>query len=315
MAYDPNYGNPNIAPEQESPAAMVAGFVSPIGYLQWKYTMSPNTWSPNRGIAVPFGGRNFKGGARIKVGGIQKNISRKKAIKLFKEGKIGKFAVAKAFVGGSWRTGSKTLRMEKVAIGRMKQMQNAIYNQLIDKRTLRPQTAYKLSKQLMGKFYTDALPNTRKYKGRYQITKLSKLSDTDKGILNTAMESVYGSAAKGKMRPLNTKLNMGALVGRARFIRSIATVGKIGSVVGAGMFLWELTQAIGEPVGRALMNDVNSGLTAWENRFTPEVGGRLSYDYLTRGAATERQRAIQKMDQSQINGRTYLGNESSYIHQ
>jgi hypothetical protein len=90
---------------------------------------------------------------------------------------------------------------------------------------------------------------------------------------------------------------------------------KVGSVIGATMFAWDMAKMVGEPIGRAVVGQLDTALTEWEDRFMPELGGRMQMTYLTQGASTERQRALQAMSKAQITGRSAFGQESKYVHQ
>lgn len=90
--------------------------------------------------------------------------------------------------------------------------------------------------------------------------------------------------------------------------------GKMVSVVGMMSFMWDIANMVGQPLGRAAMSQLDTALTQFGNRFTPNMGGELQLSYLTRGAATERQRAINAISKAHINGRSAFGNEAQYVH-
>lgn len=95
----------------------------------------------------------------------------------------------------------------------------------------------------------------------------------------------------------------------------IAAAGfKTASIIGIASLMWDVASLVGEPVGRAVMNNINEGFSALQNIGRPE-GNRLSLSYLSVGAATERQRAISAISRSQLNARSALGNEGALIHQ
>jgi len=89
--------------------------------------------------------------------------------------------------------------------------------------------------------------------------------------------------------------------------------GKILSGVGLAMILGEVALAIGTPIGKAAMAGIDSTLTNFTNRFNYNMGGKLALSYLGRGAATERQRALEAMQMSQITGRSAFGQEARYL--
>jgi hypothetical protein len=68
-----------------------------------------------------------------------------------------------------------------------------------------------------------------------------------------------------------------------------------------------------KPLAQAAIGALNNIATEYQNRFMPEMGGQLALSYMSQGAYTERQRAIQSISKSQINGRSALGQEANYI--
>jgi hypothetical protein len=84
--------------------------------------------------------------------------------------------------------------------------------------------------------------------------------------------------------------------------------------IGAFTTAWDVFKMVGEPIGRYLVENINRVGTAWQNRFAPEMGGKIAMSYLASGAATERQRAIEAISRSYINGRSAIGNEAQYLH-
>ena len=111
--------------------------------------------------------------------------------------------------------------------------------------------------------------------------------------------------------------------GTVGFGKGVAKVGWRGAVLGArvtsyalwGMLAWDIAKSIGQPLGRDLVtqaeraNEKLRSINAWE------FGGNLTAAYLSNGAATERQRAIQAISQSRFNGRAAMGSEAMYGHQ
>jgi len=77
-----------------------------------------------------------------------------------------------------------------------------------------------------------------------------------------------------------------------------------------------LTTAAGltEPIGRGIVGAADKALNAFNNRFMVETGGTLSAGFLSQGAATERQRAVQAISKAYINGRSALGQEAYFMH-
>jgi hypothetical protein len=114
-------------------------------------------------------------------------------------------------------------------------------------------------------------------------------------------QKLLGAAKSGRGLKIAAKVGLSA--------------GKVVSMVGAAMFAWDMISMVGEPLGRAAIRTLDNTLTEYNNRFMPETGGRLELSYLSQGAATERQRAIQAISKSYINGRSAFGSEASYMHQ
>lgn len=92
-------------------------------------------------------------------------------------------------------------------------------------------------------------------------------------------------------------------------------VGKAGSLIGAGMLAWDLASMVAAPLAQAGMNILNSAANTFQSRYMPEMGGQLQLSYLSQGAATERQRAIQSLSKSSLNARAGFGSEGKMIHE
>ncbi len=90
--------------------------------------------------------------------------------------------------------------------------------------------------------------------------------------------------------------------------------GKAHAVVAVGSLMWEGAKIIGNPVGVAAANAINNTFDTIQSFSNPEMGGKLNMDFLAHGAATERQRAIQAISRSRMNGRSAMGNEAQYMH-
>ena len=119
----------------------------------------------------------------------------------------------------------------------------------------------------------------------------------------------------GHRQTLIKKLNNYKTLSVARGATKFAIRGaKMVSMFGATMFALDMAKMIGEPVGRAIMSEIDMAAQKWNDRFLPEMGGELQMSYLTRGAATERQRALNAMSKSQITGRSGFGQEAKYAH-
>ena len=110
---------------------------------------------------------------------------------------------------------------------------------------------------------------------------------------------------------------------------ALSTSGRIGARVGfsaavlglKAFSLWETTKLLGsafafgaETLGGATIAATDQALEILQRNKEWEFGGNLSLAYLTRGAATERQRAVQAISKSRINARAGLGNEAGNLH-
>lgn len=145
----------------------------------------------------------------------------------------------------------------------------------------------------------------------------------------------YGTSIKGAGFTART-INEGAegILAKARSAGLAGAVGKIGSgtakfagaarlglfaakgfaAIGAISMLWDITQAIAKPVGNMLVHEGNRVMDNFHARFMPELGGRMAMSYMSTGAATERQRAVQAISKAYINGRSAFGQEAMYAH-
>ena len=150
--------------------------------------------------------------------------------------------------------------------------------------------------------------------GTVWINNGSKTSQVTRNI----GKSVVERAKYAKNHPWRT---LGSTLGKVGI--GTSKVGWRGAVLGArvtsyalwGMLAWDIAKSIGQPLGRDLVtqaeraNEKLKSINAWE------FGGNLTAAYLSNGAATERQRAIQAISQSRFNGRAAMGSEAMYGHQ
>jgi len=126
--------------------------------------------------------------------------------------------------------------------------------------------------------------------------KVDILSHTDDLLKKFNITNIGGTKALGGA----AKLGIGA--GRALTMISLATMGA------------ELFIMAGEQMGNAMIDAGNVAASSFAQRFSPEVGGRLNAGFLSYGAATERQRAIDGMSKAYINGRSAFGEEANFMH-
>jgi len=160
-----------------------------------------------------------------------------------------------------------------------------------------------------------------------------------KQIYNTLRESGFESLidenitdSKGLLKHLTSKSTKAhvkikvaaARIGKSayyagRFAGKVAVkgallAGKAYSVYGIASLMYQGIKLVANPLAQMGVNAVDQMYDKVSSLARPEMGGQLSYDYLSQGAATERQRAIQAISKSRINGRSMMGNEAQYMH-
>lgn len=114
--------------------------------------------------------------------------------------------------------------------------------------------------------------------------------------------------AKSSINRLSTKIK-----GRSTLKWAIKGA-KAGTVIGATMLAFDLVGAVAQTAGQAALNMFNNIAMDYQQRFMPETGGQLALSYLSRGAATERQRAVQSISRSSLNARSAMGQEASLYY-
>lgn len=131
---------------------------------------------------------------------------------------------------------------------------------------------------------------------------LKKLYRNDK----KALDAINYLEKSGK------KLTRGHLLGTKAMrmgMRAAKFTGYVSLIAG----VIELGMMVGEPLGRAIVSNANSAITSIQNRYMPEMTmGGLQHGFLTQAAATERQRAIEALSKSSLNGRSAFGQEAMY---
>jgi len=153
--------------------------------------------------------------------------------------------------------------------------------------------------------------------------------------------NLYGDPTGEIVKKLNSKVRVG-LVGElttagqkssedmGRIAKYLATAKKAnlgryairGGLIGGkltafgiiGALVFSTAMSLGEPIGKAMISSVDKGLGFYNNRFMVETGGGLARGYLSQGAATERQRAVQAISKAYINGRSAIGQEAFFLH-
>lgn len=111
-------------------------------------------------------------------------------------------------------------------------------------------------------------------------------------------------------------------VARAEFVRALgrgAVRGGIAFAKGFAYFelaklAWDTINMFAEPIGRSMVAQADASLQQFKSIARPELGGSIAMGYMSRGAATERQRALAAISKSQLNARSAMGNEASMLH-
>jgi len=129
---------------------------------------------------------------------------------------------------------------------------------------------------------------------------------------------VTDNQALGQMHLLaaNTlKAGYGAARGLGRgLFRAATAFGKGSAYYAVGSLMYEGIKMVANPIGQAATQAVDSTFNSINNMARPELGGQLNLAFISQGAATERQRAIQAISKSRMNGRSILGQEAGMMH-
>jgi hypothetical protein len=127
----------------------------------------------------------------------------------------------------------------------------------------------------------------------------------------------YGSIAAAKGSFGNVVGSWGSTaargIGRLGFKAGVAGL-KVGAAVGVASLAFGVANMVFNPIGQAAVQAVDNAFSKMDEMRRPNLGGEVSLSYLSSGAATERQRAIQAISKSRMNGRAALGHEASYMH-
>jgi len=102
-------------------------------------------------------------------------------------------------------------------------------------------------------------------------------------------------------------------VGRGA-IKIGALAGWASAMYAVGSLMYEGIKMVANPVAQAGVRAVDQTFSSLASIANPELGGQLELGFLSQGAATERQRAVQAISKSRINGRSMLGNEGAMMH-
>jgi len=175
-------------------------------------------------------------------------------------------------------------------------------------------------------------------------TKIQKLYKAQSGILdslNRGSDSLAVPTKANKSQRFLSRIssfkgvtttNEAKIAGKLWGTRRLAQAGRIGmgaarigaraaSVAGWGLAMYEVgslmyqgVNMVANPIAQAGVRAVDQAFSSMASLGNPELGGQLELGFLSQGAATERQRAVQAISKSRINGRSMLGNEGAMMH-
>jgi hypothetical protein len=329
MAYTP-YGAP---PEQQQGFGAKDILSAPFEYYKGKYTALPSTWSGSKGIALPF---NFNK-ASYKIAGdamaqAYKDEGFFAAVKApFSKWKEMKAAGGRAFgydqymdEYSSANAEFNTVRQAFSAASKKQEKYAATFAYRSD--LLKRQ-------RIVENAGRNAAWSQQSTKGHFGIGKNSRKARSVErrvaeiqGRLSSKIENQTMKLAgfgSGMRSPINDKPVLAAYekvqkLARKRFIMGGAKLAVRGmkamSAIGMLSLAADVAGMVFEPIGAAIVQQANSLAEKYEQRFLPELGGRLNMAYLSNSAATERQRAVNAISKAYINGRSAYGSESALIH-
>lgn len=323
-AYDP------YAPQQPGTLGMAWDYFNPVELLKWKYKLDPRAYSLSEGLYFPIGG---KLSAKSITQWAQKSgqlISERGAIRggltsfknLFgtigKERRLGRGILegAQAIKAGRAKISQRAMRglgqdlyKYGIPLKHQREIGNIISNQVAEylddlyssgKRLTHMGLVSRISKATKSEDFI------QRFGGRIETKEVRRIV---KRMGKPARLQGAAGRAAGKLGARG----VGTLTA-AKALKPMLFAGKAMAWIGLATTMWDLTQMVGAPVGRMLIQSGDEILSRIENRFMPEMGGQLSLTYLSRGASTERQRAVEAISKSRINGRSALGQEAMMMH-
>jgi hypothetical protein len=294
MAYTDPYSSNE--PAQQLGFGDVVGALNPISLTTTAYTSIPSVWSTTKGIWTPIN-------LNQKVWKTQlRNVFTKDKFDI-KNKLIGKKfavnwkkipeAIKNTFSLNPWggfRIGQDYLQTDftKKAAGRLKSSEE-----------------FMAKSKLLGEEWERLNLPGQLYKGKHKMPKEVR----EKARSEFMSTRVRALREKDKVAPL---LKMAKTQKLAKWA---ITGAKAGSIIGAVTLAWDISSAVASPLLNSSVQLLGNAINTFENRFMPEMGGRLQQSYLSYGAATERQRAISAMSKAYINGRSAFGSEGQLYHQ
>lgn len=318
MAYDPY-----MSEEQEQGKPFNP--FSPAGWLWAQYSLNPITYSASKGLWSPIGWRKGK------FSEFYKKVSRApgfwgKTKTAWKERRL----IGPKHIGGPWlqETGAISALREQIgndltrlyAQNKLKLSRN-MKGKLVDailgwgsKKTQKIEGAGFVMTKTPGTFGQELYDILLKTEGMPRTTIAREATKKIIPEIVSRMETtIAGSTVLQKARrSMAKKTTWELLAGKGA--RSALRLARFGSWVGLSFLIKDVAMMIGEPIGRVLINRTDQILQQFDERFMPEIGGKLMTSYLSYGAATERQRAVQAISKAYINGRSAYGQEAMYMH-
>jgi hypothetical protein len=275
-----------------------------IGTYASMYATLPSMWNTQKGVWVPGIGRTLESrglakslGRGIRMGGTTIRRYGKTKGSAMIAGETAKRVFSFGYRGGGY-VGGKVLNV-KNNIGR------------IEERIA--------SSSLRVGFSEEDVKRISSHLSKSGKRRLPRKMRTGKGMDEILFQkSVYEKTLHREKRRLS---KYERLLSRNKQSLKLAKMAKIGigvgkaaSIVGLAMFTYDMATMIGEPLGNMAMKAVDNMYTKYKERFMPETGGQLQLSYLSQGAYTERQKALQAISKSNLNARSGLGNEASEVH-
>lgn len=137
------------------------------------------------------------------------------------------------------------------------------------------------------------------------------IQNTKNGYKATSLraEKAAGYKQLWGLRAKGAKLGLGRLA-----VRGVVAVGKLNAYYQTASMMFQAAQMIWNPVAQGAVRAVDTAFQQFNDIASPDLGGKLNMSYMSQGAATERQRAVQAISKSRINGRSALGSEARLMH-
>lgn len=137
-------------------------------------------------------------------------------------------------------------------------------------------------------------------------------------MANSELDRLYKIKTFGNLRE-RAQLKVlrvagGAGVHAGRALAKAGVFGmKLGAIGAISSLMYEGIKMITNPIAQAGVGAVDNAFNNMMSYGKPDLGGSLNMGFVSYGAATERQRAIQAISKSRINGRSILGQEAQYL--